>query len=140
MREIVTYSLCEREESSNKYYKDVSLFTNQVIDKVSKSTGIYTEEFRAFIYQNEIECVRSNIEYVLELLVLGLLWKIYINKSITLKKIPKSMLIKLSKLREKNNLKRTADFCRGILATIFLNKEYRNNIDLTLKNFRKLID
>ncbi|MGX9758265.1 DUF116 domain-containing protein [Clostridioides difficile] len=140
MGETVTYSLCQEEESSNKYYEDISFFTNQVIDKVCKSTSIHTKEFRGFIHQNKIECLRSNIEYALELLVLGLLWKVYINKSITLKKIPKSILIKLSKLREKNDIKRTADFCRGILATIFLNKEYKNSIDLTLKNFRKLID
>lgn len=60
MGEIVTYSLYQEEENSNKYYEDISLFTNQVMDKICKSTGIYTEELREFIHQNKIEYVRSN--------------------------------------------------------------------------------
>ena len=139
MREIITYSLCKYDEKSDKYYEEVSIFTDEVIGEICDSTNIWVKDFQDFIVKNHIEDLRSNIEYSLELLILGVLWRNYINKAIILNKIPKIILIKLSKLREKNSIKKTADFFRGILGTLFLDREDNKNIDFTLDSLIKLI-
>ncbi len=139
MREIITYSLCKYDEKSDKYYEEVSIFTDEVLSEICKSTDIWAKDFQDFIVENHIEDLRNNIEYALELLILGVLWRNYINKAIILKKIPKTILIKLSKLREKNSIKKAADIIRGILGTLFLDKEDNKNIDFTLDSLIKLI-
>lgn len=140
MGEEITYSLCEYYDDSDEYYKDVSIFTDEVIGKICNVTNVWVKDFQNFIVENCIEDLRSNIEHSLELLILGVLWKTYINKAIILKRIPKDILIKLSKLREKNSVKKQADFFRGILETLFLDKEDNKDIDFTLDNLIKLID
>lgn len=139
MGKIITYSLCKYADKSDKYYEDVSIFTDEVIGEICISTDIWVTDFQDFIVKNNIEDLRSNIEYSLELLTLGVLWRTYINKAILLKQIPKTILIKLSKLREKNSIKKSADFFRGIIGTLFLYKEDNKNIDFTLNNLTKLI-
>ncbi|WP_242824058.1 hypothetical protein [[Clostridium] dakarense] len=86
MREVITYSLCNHYNNSDKYYEEISIFTDEVIGEVYNFTNEYSKDFQDFIIKNCIEDVRSNIEYSLELLILGVLWRTYINKAITLKK------------------------------------------------------
>lgn len=138
MGEIITYSLCKCDKKSNKYYEDVSVFTDEVINEICNCTDIWVKGFRDFTVENSIEDLRSNIEYSLELLILGVLWKSYIKNAIILKELPKITLIKLSELREKSSIKKTADFFRGILGTLFLQKEDNKNVDFTLESLKKL--
>lgn len=140
MGEIITYSLCKYEDNSYKYYDDVSVFTDEVIIEICDSTDMWVKDFKNFIEKNNIEILRTNAEYSLELLILGVLWRTYINKAIKLKEIPKDILIKLSKLREKNNIKKFSDFFRGIIGTLFLSKENDKSVDFTISNLIKLIN
>jgi len=139
MKEIITYTLCNKDKSSNRYYQDVSIFTDEVISKIYNESNNCIYDFKKFILKDNIEKIRSNAEYLLELLMLGVLWRCYVNKAILLKNTPKNILIKLSKLREKENMKKSSDFFRGILETLFLYKNSSNKVDYTLDNVKKLI-
>ncbi len=119
MKEIITYTLCNKDKNSNRYYQDLSIFTDEVISKIYNESNNWINDFKKFILKNNIEKLRSNAEYLLELLMLGVLWRCYVNKAILLKNTPKNILIKLSKLREKENMKKSSDFFRGILETLF---------------------
>ena len=139
MKEI-TYLLCKNNDNSNKYYEIVSAFTDEVVKNINNISGKYINEFMKYIYENKIENLRSKPEYILEILMLGVFWENYINKALCLKKIPKYILIKLAYLRKRQNLKKIIDSNRGILSTLFLNKDYNKKIDLTSKNIEKLIE
>ncbi|NFA61984.1 DUF116 domain-containing protein [Clostridium sporogenes] len=139
MREIITYTLCNKDKNSNRYYQDVSFFTDEVVSKIYNESNNWIYDFTKFILKNNIEKLRSNAEYLLELLMLGVLWRCYVNKAILLKNTPKNILIKLSKLREKENMKKSSDFLRGILETLFLYKNSSYKVDYTLDNVKKLI-
>lgn len=140
MEKVVTYSLCNGEENSDRYYEEVLRFTDKVIVEINDYTTVLVKDFKEFILKNNIEDLRSDLEYSLELLILGVFWDCYINKAMALKKAPKVILTKLSKLRDKNTIKKPVDFSRGILGTAFLNKEKNINVEITLDSFVKLIN
>lgn len=140
MKEVITYSLSEDNEDANGYYEDITSFTDKVILKISSDVSIWIDDFSNFIKEKDIESLRSELEYALELLTLGVLWITYIGKSNTLKKVPRNILIKLSDLRDKNNLKKPVDFLRGVFETLFLSKENSKSIDFTLDNLKKLMN
>ena len=121
MNEIITYSLCAGENSSDQYYKDVAIFTDQVLAEAGQRARSIMEEFQGFIQQTERETLRSKNEYLFELLTLGVLWKTYTGNAIDSNGLPQRLLAALAGLRKRNEyLKAGIDFVRGILATVFL--------------------
>lgn len=140
MKEIITYSLSKDDYNSDEYYKVVSIFTDEVIKEIQEFAHLEIEDFKEFISENKIEKLRSDTEYYLEFILLGILWKVYINKSICISKIPKTTLIKLSKLREEEFIKTEVDYLRGILETIFLSKEEGKSVEFSLDNLVKLLE
>lgn len=123
MNSFITYSLQENYKTSDNYYGDIRIFTNEVIKEIEKLIPKDKE---------------GNLESFLEFLLIGVLWKEYINNAIKLRKIPKWTLIKLAKYRNSKN-KVKVDICRGILAQFFLHKKYLKTVPYTIENFNKLI-
>lgn len=140
MGKISTYSLNNGNENSDKYYKDISKFADKIIVEMENHIGVEVAYFKGFIKENNIEALRSDLEYSLELLIIGILWRTYINKAIRLRKIPQSVMIKLTKLRGNHNIKKPVDFTRGVLGTLFLDKEKNIKVKINLENFIKLLD
>lgn len=112
-----TYSLIrEGEKFSDKYYEDVSKASNIVICNVIDCGNYYIRDFIKYIKNNKIEELRTINEYALELLLIGVLLKEYINNSRAFKRIPKKPLIYLNRLRNKKKCnKEKVDKIRGIL-------------------------
>lgn len=143
MGDIITYSLKPMDKTSDKYYEVVETFTDEVMDRINRSTKVTVEDFQAFILKNDKEELRSKEEYAFELLVLGVLWMIYTDKALTLREGPKVFLTRLSVLREKNNsLKVLIDYIKGFLGGLWLLKEKNKveNIDKTTTNMHKLLE
>ena len=143
MGDIITYSLKPMDKTSDRYYKVVETFTDEVIEKINRVTKVSVKDFQAFILKSEKEVLRSKEEYAFEILVLGVLWKIYTDKALTLKEVPKAFLTKLTTLREKNSvLKKVVDLIKGFSGELWLLKEKNNieNIDKTIGNMEKLLD
>lgn len=140
--DIVTYSLLRQYADSNEYYVDVAAFTNEVILNGEPIMNSVILNFKNYIKENNIESLRSNEEYLLELLTLAILWQLYSDDAFELSELPKKIIKKLVELRRQGgNIKAGADFIRGILSTIFLspNRNYKSTIELSLKNFKKFI-
>lgn len=127
----VTYSLREKENASDKYYSEVSVFTDEVLLEAKKLLGEVLEGFGEFIGSSGWERLRSEEEYILELLMLGVFWKVYSGDAFGLEEMPGQLLSELADIRRKGGyLKPGADFLRGILATLFLSPDLYDNMEI----------
>lgn len=138
MKEI-TYSLYEKNYNSNLFYNRLSNFTDDIKKDIDYFCGNYIKDFMNYLDKNHIEVTRTKAEYYLEILMIGVLWKSYINRAINLRIIPKNILIILSYLRKYKSLKKSVDKNRSIMETMFLNKEDDKIIEINKNNFEKLI-
>ena len=77
MNNCVTYSLALREQSSETYYQRVRKFTDEVTRRAEESLSANVHEFTDYLRKHNLEELRSDEEYLLELLSFGLLWKSY---------------------------------------------------------------
>ena len=137
-----TYSLIsEGEDFSDKYYEDVSKASNIVICDIINSGEYYIRDFIKYIKNNEIEELRSINEYALEILLIGVLLKEYLNNSRAFKRIPKKPLIYLNRLRnEKKCDKEKVDKIRGILINKFLLRKVDRNDSISFNDLSLLKD
>jgi hypothetical protein len=140
----ITYSLRDNRKNSDQYYNDIALFTDEVLVEASNFTGPVVESYRSYNMIKNPDKVLSHEEYTLELLVMGVLWKIYSGDALGLDKTPGKVLTSLAKLRQQGGyLKPGIDFVRGILSTIFLSPDlYDNMFSLPpmLKHLEKLLE
>ncbi|MCL6605419.1 MAG: DUF116 domain-containing protein [Paenibacillus sp.] len=74
--ETVTYSLYGDSADSHRYYEDTAAFTDEVMNKMSEEDGI--DEFSRYIADRNLKPMGAEI-YKLELLMIGVLWRIYGN-------------------------------------------------------------
>lgn len=142
MNEVITYSLKGAYTNSDQYYIDVANFTDEVVANGKEILQPIIGDFKNYIEQNKIENLSSDEEYILELLILGILWQLYSDDALDLSELPKNFLIKLVKLRKHGgNIKAAADFVRGVLSTVFISPNDNNNssVVLSIENFNKFI-
>lgn len=142
---IITYSLYDGEENSNSYYRNIEKFSEIVVYKGLQMTMPWIKKLKAYIEQQQLETVRTNEEYMLEILTLGVLWVRYSDDAAGINQIPNKLLTKLVKRRQKGGkLKRGVDYIRGILGTLFLYSKHRSDlvdsIPFTMDNLTNLID
>lgn len=143
MTEIITYSLKTTDLNSDKYYCEIAAFADEVLLNGREIIGSIIVKYKDYIQKNYIEDVRSDEEYTLELLTLGILWQLYSDDALDLSELPKSVIRRLVELRKKSsNVKACADFLRGILATIFLSQNDNDNstIKLSIDSFNRFIN
>lgn len=74
MKEI-TYSLCKENYNSNLFYEKLSSFTLDIEKNISYTCEKYVKDFINFLEKNHTENIRTNSEYYLEILMIGVLWK-----------------------------------------------------------------
>ncbi len=119
--EAVTYSLKSRYANSENYYKDVREFTREVISEASCSVSSIIADFKEYLASYELEDIRGDEEYLLELISFGVLWRSYAYKALRVRTAPFITLARMSEWRKKHRrVKPLIDFSRGILLTLFL--------------------
>lgn len=138
--EKITYFLCESNESSTEFYKKNLNFSKKVLNKLEGNFSNDINDYMNYINKNNMEQLRSKSEYLLEILMIGVFWKEHVNKAITLSKIPRNILIKLSTLREKESIKKIVDINRGLLEYLFLNRRSNDKVKISLENYKKLVN
>lgn len=114
----ITYSLSNNEDNSDLYYKEISLFSDIVLNKLRSVANLIIYDFIKFIKENNIEECRTREEYMIE------------------------FLSYLSRLRRENSfVKYGLDKSRGVLSTIFLSGDKQTNIleELSLKDLSNLL-
>lgn len=140
--DILTYSLKSGESIFSQYYEDITKFTDEVIIEMNNDIGAITEDFQKYVAKNAHEFQRSKLEYEIELLVLGILWKQHIKRALGVKKFSADMLSSLALQREKNGAAKIyIDYFSGILKNLFLMKEdtYLKDVPKTIENMDKLL-
>ena len=138
--EKITYFLCESNESSTEFYKKNLNFSKKVLNKLEGNFSNDINDYMNYINKNNMEQLRSKSEYLLEILMIGVFWKEHVKKAISLSKIPRNILIKLSTLREKESIKKIVDINRGLLEYLFLNRRSNDKVKISLENYKKLVN
>ena len=138
--EKITYFLCESNASSTEFYKKNLNFSKKVLNKLEDNFSNDINDYMNYINKNNMEQLRSKSEYLLEILMIGVFWKEHVNKAISLSKIPRNILIKLSTLREKESIKKIVDINRGLLEYLFLNRRSNDKVKISLENYKKLVN
>ncbi|MDF2675697.1 MAG: hypothetical protein K0R09_3969, partial [Clostridiales bacterium] len=119
--DIVTYDLKANRDNSNKFYNDISIFTDEVVNTIDINSSRIIEDYMSFVKKMGYEKLRGRNEYLLEFLMLGVLWNNYILNAQKLDDVPEHMLTGLVSLRKVGGFtKIIADFLRGIFSTAFL--------------------
>lgn len=117
----ITYSLIESNPNSEEYYNCIREFTDEVLDYAKKNLFINVNEFVEFLRTFNLEEIRSEEEYYLELLSFGLLWKTYGKTALSIQRAPFLTLSRMAEWRKKHQkLKPAIDLTRGVLVTLFL--------------------
>lgn len=149
--DFLTYNL---KSSDDKYfYSILKDFTDCVLNKSKLSIENIILDYCTFLDKSndndiiESKDIANDIyigyfyeEHVLEALYLGVLWKLYIDKVISLDPFYQNILAKLSNLRNNKDIsnspyKTQIDEIRGLLATKFLFNSTKNSCNNEFDNF-----
>jgi hypothetical protein len=118
--EVITYSLRDGQKRSDTYCRAVAAFTDEVLAEADRRIRPLVEAFRADSPEAG-KRPRTAPEYILELLTLGVLWRVYAGDALDLARVPRLMLTCLAHARQRGGcLKASADVLRGALAALFL--------------------
>lgn len=143
MVEITSYSLRAGQGNSDEYYQQVSSLTDYILSKVDSIRPIITN-YSQFIQKNNHESLRTEAEYVLELLTLGTFWRCYLVDAWHLSKLAQQILVFFWSLRQKfPRIKTVVDALRGVFLTLFLTSNHRRAAkedQLNLNSLEKLIN
>ncbi len=116
----VTYSLTSHYPGSEIYYRRVREFTNEVIQHAAAPMPAVAE-FMEYVRKFELEELRQNEEFLLELLSFCLLWNSYGGYALAVRRAPFVTLARMAEWRKYHQRWKPAiDFSRGILITLFL--------------------
>jgi uncharacterized protein len=121
MESAVTYSLRPGQQNSEGYYHRVQEFTDTVMDRASESLMPIVAGFTEYLRKFQLESLRGDEEYILELLSFGILWKSYGGYAMAIRNAPFLALSQMAEWRKRHQkLKPAIDLVRGILVTLFL--------------------
>lgn len=139
--EIVTYDLKKNLDNSDKFYSDISIFTDEVVKTIDISSCRIIEDYMSFVKKAGYEKLRGRNEYLLEFLMLGVLWNNYILNAQKLNDVPEHMLTGLVSIRKVGGFtKIVADYLRGIFSTVFLMKKSSGKMKASIENLNNLLD
>jgi hypothetical protein len=138
--ETITYSLKGNQKNSDNYYKEIKSFTDDVLNEFEGFGTQVILDFMSYIEEMNMGEIRSYLEYIFELLMLGVFWRVYGVRAAHLDKNPQKILENLVKERNQNEpAKETIDIIRGMIMKPFLLSENNDTPDLTVINFEKLL-
>ena len=92
----ITYSLRDGQRRSDAYYPAVAAFTDEMLAEADRRMRPLIEAFRADT-QRVGKLPRTGEEYVLELLTLGVLWRVYAGDACRLAGGPRWALTRLAR-------------------------------------------
>lgn len=139
MHEPVTYHLSPPGEAGS-FYHDLYQFTNEVWVMANFHLSDHVDEFYHYIVANKIESPRSKDEYLLELVITGVLVKNYYAKAQETNTASTQLLNSLYAFRKKHQaLKPAIDKLRGVLGYVLLNKKQKQSLNYSLRGFVQLI-
>lgn len=135
----ITYSLRADQPRSDRFYQDVAAFTDVVIAQADASLSPLVAAF-----QTDAQQSRTREETLYELLVMGVLWRVYASRALELPRSSQHALSFLARWRQRESiLQPLIDRMRGALATLFLARNGRSSGEPaapTLAHLDRLLD
>lgn len=118
----LTYNL-EKEITGKDYYTHIQKFVDEFINDLPKGFKSILGDYKLFVTGNKIEDLRTNYEYIYDLLFIGVAYKTYLPNALRINKLKTIIFTKLIKLRKINGYtKEVSDRIRGILETWLLSE------------------
>jgi uncharacterized protein len=117
----ITYDLRDGKSNSNIFYSRIKEFSNEVLEYLTTNAEWLIVDYKEFILSNDKELIRSQGEYFIELLTIGMIWKRYLGASQKTPKFILLILIILYKMRKWLIVfKAPIDKIRGLLSSFYL--------------------
>ncbi len=140
--EPITYSLKGYEENSDNYYQEIEAYSYEIIHEAKHHFKHFVEAYEDFIVQTNYEIIRTEEEYLFEILMFGTFWNLYTHNAVNSSAPVVAILKVLAAVRNKNkSLKPKIDKLRGFLSSAYLTARNPNNrIKTNIENFKILID
>jgi uncharacterized protein len=135
-----TYSLNILNQSGTSFYDDLSNFIDQFLPVLFSGAQQYTEDYIAYMHTAKAEPFRSKNEYVLEFLIIGILWNEYSFHSQRSSRLIVLIASLLYKIRSLNSIFKSASDClRGFLVHMLLHAPSDDIVVPGGKSFHRLI-
>lgn len=141
---VKTYSLIDKEKgNSDLYYHQVASLTDRVMAK-GQLHGDIIDKYHNYISKDQLRTELSREELILEFLLLGILWEIYLPQALAANDLIVKGLTHLSQLRNKKRFwKKAVDPLRGLLTSLIFRNRAIENMSVTednlLEYFGKLL-
>jgi hypothetical protein len=113
MVEIITYSLKNEQQDSDRYYQDIAAFADLVIQTVKEQAVEILLPFQNHIKQNNLEPLRTEPEYIFEFITLGMLYKTYAGEALDLANSTQKVLSWLYAMRTNYRVTGSAGYSLG---------------------------
>jgi hypothetical protein len=141
MVEIITYSLKNEQQDSDRYYQDIAAFADLVIQTVKEQAVEILLPFQNHIKQNNLEPLRTEPEYIFEFITLGMLYKTYAGEALDLANSTQKVLSWLYAMRTNYRaFKPGIDWFRGILSGLLMRQKSQPPVpQISLENLTQLL-
>ncbi len=137
--DVITYSLSDEQKTSERYYSAISTFTDKVLLKGRSLLQADIDGYQAKMYSERNTFFEEGL---LEILALGVYWRLYSDAALEMKKTAAELLTAINRLRDtKVKVKFFLNHVKGILSTLFIPKiNYCTNAPIPdLRGVEKLI-
>jgi hypothetical protein len=139
MNKTITYNLATVGGPVD-FYDNLSRFTDAVLQEARVRLGRITDEYIGYLSAHRTEPLRSRDEYLLELIITGVLLQNYYGKAARVPSLFTSLLSGLYRLRKQHTrLKPTLDRLRGVLAYGLLEQKAVGTTHYSLQGWRRLL-
>lgn len=140
MNKVITYSLLNRSYSSDNYYVNIDILSSEVLDYMKKHFNKEVKEFLCFIKNKNIENVRYEEEYLIDFLILSVLYNVYIKKAMNVKANQVKLIRKnIENINKQKLNKKIGRFFKGKLSTIYLMTDVNYEVEPSINSINKLI-
>lgn len=136
----ITYSTLNLKGDNTLFYNDLARTTDEIIFEASTLLSGYVDLYRQFIKGREIENLRAENEYLLELIMLGVLWRSKETHVSRTSLFAAKTLKWLYEVRKNSTtFKPLADRIRGLLVSVLLFRQSEQPLSKDIRSFRRLL-
>jgi len=138
----ITYSLKDTKGNSSKAYTDIHRATCMILLKANQSLQYDVEDYQSYVHATGLESCRSFNEYMLELIMLGVLWRSNEKEAGKTTVLTTKVLHQLYLMRRKSPcLKPAIDTLRGkMISSLLYHEDEPGYLDHSYSSFYRLLN
>lgn len=136
------YSLTKGSTESDTFYENLSAFTNRFLNQINARILLYINDFSSFMNEFQPEVKRTNDEYMVEMLMIGVLSEEYAGYALRRNSIAFALPEQLYKWRKKYpKAKKNIDTVRGYVNFYLLRRKRKNYSPVqNAEDFNRLVN